>query len=93
MVSSSGVPERMCIGCRARAPQTDLIRLVLQTEPIRIAVDEGRVLPGRGAWLHPQTDCLERAVKKSAFAAAFKQKIPRSAYEDHGKWLQKMENK
>ena len=87
------MPERMCIGCRARAPQTDLIRLVLQTEPIRIAVDEGRVLPGRGAWLHPQTDCLERAVKKSAFAAAFKQKIPRSAYEDHGKWLQKMENK
>lgn len=83
----------MCIGCRARAPQTDLIRLVLQTDPIRIAVDEGRALPGRGAWLHPQTDCLERAVKKSAFAAAFKQKIPRSAYEDHGKWLQKMENK
>ncbi|WP_226829380.1 YlxR family protein [Brevibacterium sp. HMSC07C04] len=83
----------MCIGCRARAPQNDLLRLVLQTEPLRIAVDEDRALPGRGAWIHPQADCLEKAVKKSAFAAAFKQRIPRSAYEDHGKWLQKMDNK
>ncbi|WP_425388703.1 YlxR family protein [Amycolatopsis jejuensis] len=38
----------------------------------RLAVDEGRRLPGRGAWLHPGPHCLARAERKRAFPRALR---------------------
>jgi uncharacterized protein len=34
--------------------------------------DDGRALPGRGAWLHPDLVCLELARRRSAFARALR---------------------
>lgn len=37
-----------------------------------LVVDEHRRMPGRGAWLHPDTRCLELAVRRRAFGRALR---------------------
>ena len=39
-----------------------------------VTVDRRRA-GGRGAWLHPASSCLERALKRKAFARAFKRAV------------------
>jgi predicted RNA-binding protein YlxR (DUF448 family) len=69
MTAAVAMPERTCLGCRARRPQPELVRL---------ASRDGRVVPawpgapGRGAYLCPREECLEAAEKKRAFARAFR---------------------
>lgn len=41
----------------------------------------GRSLPGRGAWLHPDPDCLTAAVKRRAFARALRGPVRDGAAE------------
>jgi predicted RNA-binding protein YlxR (DUF448 family) len=65
----SAQPERTCIGCGLKARQTALVRLV-RVEG-QVAVDRMR-RGGRGAWLHPEEACLEKAVRRKAFGRAFR---------------------
>lgn len=66
----SHVPMRTCIGCRATAPRTHLLRLVLDDGGL--AVDARAVAPGRGAWIHPDLMCLELAERKRACERALR---------------------
>jgi uncharacterized protein len=43
-----------------------------QNGSVRLAPDPQRRLPGRGAWLHPNTACLEQAVRRKAFTRALR---------------------
>jgi len=63
-------PVRMCVGCRRRAWIGELLRVV--AEDGRLVVDERRRLPGRGAWLHPEPDCLAKAERRRAFPRALR---------------------
>jgi predicted RNA-binding protein YlxR (DUF448 family) len=71
-LSSRGreVPQRTCVGCRARTAQTDLLRLVV-VEGV-IVPDPAGTQPGRGAYLHPDLECLELAERRRAFPRAFR---------------------
>jgi hypothetical protein len=71
-------PVRTCIGCRERASSSDLVRLVAQGDGTTSAVvpDPHHRAPGRGAHLHPTTRCLDLAVRRRAFARAFRQPGP-----------------
>ncbi len=63
----------MCIACRERAPQSQLLRLaVLTADEPRIVVDASRRLPGRGAWIHDSAACWKRARAKKAFSVALR---------------------
>ncbi|HZZ86622.1 MAG TPA: YlxR family protein [Anaeromyxobacteraceae bacterium] len=66
-------PERTCIGCGGKAGCAALIRLVVAAGGA-VSVDRGRS-GGRGAWLHPAPACLERALKRKAFARAFRRQV------------------
>ncbi len=35
-------------------------------------VDESAALPGRGAWLHPTTQCMQKALQRKAFGRALR---------------------
>ena len=61
---------RTCVGCRGRASRTALIRVAQRNG--ELVFDERGVLPGRGAWLHPTSECLEAAVRRRAFARALR---------------------
>ncbi|MEO5920556.1 MAG: YlxR family protein, partial [Pseudolysinimonas sp.] len=46
-------PVRTCLGCRQRAPRSSLLRVVARDG--RAVVDTAARLPGRGAWVHPDS--------------------------------------
>ncbi|MBM3686176.1 MAG: YlxR family protein [Actinobacteria bacterium] len=58
----------MCIGCRGRSSPDGLLRVVLDDGAV--VPDPSAVLPGRGAWLHP--DCLDEAERRKAFVRALR---------------------
>ncbi|WP_082404043.1 YlxR family protein [Saccharothrix sp. NRRL B-16348] len=67
-------PVRTCIGCRARTLPSELLRVVVVDGTV--VPDTRRRLPGRGAWLHPDPDCLRNAEKRRAFPRAFRVQGP-----------------
>ncbi|MGW6201632.1 YlxR family protein [Kribbella sp. NPDC055110] len=66
--------ERTCIGCRKRSSPTDLLRMTVSGGPgnLMVVPDPDRRAPGRGAHLHPATECFDLAVRRKAFPRAFK---------------------
>ncbi|WP_084671256.1 DUF448 domain-containing protein [Sporichthya polymorpha] len=69
-VDAPSVPLRTCVGCRERAPKTDLLRVVA-VEGQCVPDPRGR-LPGRGAHLHPRPECLTLALRRRAFPRALR---------------------
>ncbi|HEY2203592.1 MAG TPA: DUF448 domain-containing protein [Pseudonocardia sp.] len=67
--SRSG-PVRTCVGCRSRSLATGLLRVVAQSGVL--TPDPARRHPGRGAWLHPDPECLHRAERRRAFPRALR---------------------
>lgn len=64
---------RTCIGCRQRSEKSALLRIVQVNG--KVEVDDSGSLPGRGAWLHPTTQCCNEAVKRKAFSRALRANI------------------
>jgi hypothetical protein len=62
---------RTCVGCGAKAAQRELARLRIEGE--RVVIDRKRS-GGRGAWMHPFAECLDRAIRRRVFARAFRGK-------------------
>jgi predicted RNA-binding protein YlxR (DUF448 family) len=65
------VPKRTCIGCRAVEGKRGLIRVV-RTSDERIAVDPTGKADGRGAYVHADRACWEKALKGGTMANALK---------------------
>jgi predicted RNA-binding protein YlxR (DUF448 family) len=68
-------PVRTCVGCRKRATKRELLRVTAGLEPDDRAVvrpdPEGTSI-GRGAYLHPTTECYDLAVRRKAFWRALR---------------------
>ena len=74
-------PQRTCIGCRAVVDQNQLMRWVVRekdgkTVPVP---DPARRLAGRGAWLHPNPECAQRAAQRGAFARSYRTTVDASS--------------
>lgn len=72
---------RTCVGCRRRADRSALLRVVAvavgdEAQQLRLVPDPQGRLPGRGAWLHPTCDCLDKAVVRKAFGRALRLGVP-----------------
>ncbi len=63
-------PVRTCVGCGQAAAQSTLVRCRVG-DGARVVLDVKRS-GGRGAWLHREAACLDQAVRRRAFARAFK---------------------
>lgn len=63
-------PVRTCVGCRQRANQSSLIRIVVQNS--QLVIDQHKKIPGRGASLHPAAKCLSQAIERRAFQRALR---------------------
>ncbi|HEV7789950.1 MAG TPA: YlxR family protein [Pseudonocardia sp.] len=68
--TSRAAPERTCVGCRSRSRVSGLLRVV--TVAGVLTPDPRRRFPGRGAWLHPDLECLRRAERRGAFPRALR---------------------
>jgi|SRR6201992_723083 len=63
-------PLRTCVGCKARAAKSSLLRLVVAGDGI--VPDPQARQPGRGAYLHPSLACLELAQRRRVFPRALR---------------------
>ena len=66
---------RTCVGCRKRELAVELLRVVAVSTgngEYAVAVDTAGNLPGRGAWLHPNQECLRTAIRRRAFGRALR---------------------
>ncbi len=61
---------RTCIGCRLKGSRMEMVRVVRRESTV--VVDKCGTMQGRGAWVHPDLPCLERAVRSRAFERALK---------------------
>lgn len=65
---------RTCIVTRQVLPPDELVRFALSPDA-EVVPDLARKLPGRGVWVALERSIIEQAVRKSAFARAFKRRV------------------
>ena len=76
---ASHEPTRTCLGCRRTDSWSVLLRVTARqgdSGVFGIVPDVHRRLGGRGAWLHPDAECVEQAVRRRAFARALRVGAP-----------------
>ena len=74
------IPMRQCVGCREMKEKKSLIRLVKPPEG-PVSLDFKGKLPGRGAYVCPNPECLKRARKSRALERAFSAPLPPEVWE------------
>ncbi len=68
------IPYRMCVGCQEMRSKRELIRVV-RTPEESIEVDHTGKRSGRGAYICPNAECLEKAIKGRRLEKALKKQI------------------
>jgi predicted RNA-binding protein YlxR (DUF448 family) len=81
MVKLRKVPQRMCVGCREMKEKKQLIRIV-RTPEGEVAVDVTGKKSGRGAYICPNIDCLEKAIKNKGIQKALQTEISSEILND-----------
>ena len=67
-------PQRTCLACRQMKDKRELTRVV-RTPDGEIKLDDTGRMPGRGAYLRKEPECLKRVLKSRALERALKQPI------------------
>ncbi|MCD8212328.1 MAG: YlxR family protein [Oscillospiraceae bacterium] len=75
------IPVRQCVGCREKKEKRELIRVVKSPEG-EISLDFKGKKPGRGAYLCPSSECLQRARKARALERVLETTIPPEVYSE-----------
>ena len=74
------IPQRQCVGCRTMKDKKALVRIV-KTPEGEICVDATGKKSGRGAYICPDAQCLQKARKSRALERAFETAIPAEVYD------------
>jgi predicted RNA-binding protein YlxR (DUF448 family) len=72
-------PLRKCIGCSEMKDKRQLIRVVRNKEQ-EFFIDITGKQNGRGAYICPEKECLEKAIKNKGVEKSFKSVIPKEKY-------------
>jgi len=70
----------MCVGCREMKNKKELIRIV-RTPDEMILIDRTGKKSGRGAYICPEAQCLNIAVKGKRLQKALEREIPEEIIE------------
>jgi hypothetical protein len=73
-------PLRKCVGCGEMIAKKDMLRVIKNKEG-EIKLDPTGKENGRGAYLHLDRECFEKAVKSKGLERSFKMSIDPSIYE------------
>lgn len=85
-------PLRRCIGCGEMIAKKDMLRVV-KTKENEIHLDATGKENGRGAYLHINNACFEKAVKSRGLERSFRMSIDPVIYETLGKEMINLEQK
>ncbi len=84
------IPERMCSGCGEHRPKRELIRVVRSPEG-GISLDLTGRKNGRGAYLCPRAECLQKARRARRIERSLGCPIPDEVYDEMEKELRQRE--
>lgn len=85
------VPQRTCVGCRTVQAKRTLIRLVrTDTDGVQVDLDGKRA--GRGAYLHDDPSCWQKALKGS-LAKALRTELSLANREQLSQFAGSLKNK
>ena len=74
------IPQRQCMGCRERKAKKELIRVVRGTDG-NVSLDFSGKLNGRGAYICPNAECLQKAQKAKSLERSLEVPIPQEVYD------------
>lgn len=74
------IPQRLCVGCQEMKNKKDLLRIV-KTPENQIEVDRTGKKSGRGAYICPNRECLEKAVKEKRLERSLKHSISPEVFD------------
>lgn len=86
MATGKKIPQRQCIGCGQMKDKKELIR-ILKTQEGSIVIDATGKKNGRGAYICPDEECLQKAFKTKGLERSFKMAIDQSIYDELKKEL------
>ncbi|MBO5302448.1 MAG: YlxR family protein [Lachnospiraceae bacterium] len=86
------IPMRQCVGCREMKAKRELIRIIRTAED-EIFVDATGKKNGRGAYICPMQECLEKAIKSKGLERSLKMAVPQKIYEDFEKEMENVETR
>ena len=90
MKTKNKIPMRQCTDCREMKSKKEMIR-VLKTPEDEIVLDTTGRKNGRGAYVCPSTECLDKAIRNHGIERSLKTSVPEEVYEDLKKELSKIE--
>lgn len=80
------IPMRTCTGCRQAKSKKELIRVVRDKEG-KVFVDVTGKQNGRGAYICPDEQCLDSAIKNKGLERTLKTSISQEIYQELRKAL------
>lgn len=80
---------RQCVGCHEMKNKKEMIRII-RTQEEEFLLDTTGKKNGRGAYICPDRECLEKAVKNKGLERSFKQAIPTEIYEVLAKEMEEL---
>lgn len=80
-------PQRMCLACREMKDKNQLLRVVKSAQG-EVQIDLQGKLPGRGAYLCKEENCLQKIQKNRGLERGLSSKMPEKLYENLSTILQ-----
>ena len=74
------IPQRTCMACQEKKDKRDLVRIVRSPEG-EISVDLTGKKPGRGAYICPNLECLNKVIKSKWLERSLETAISQEIYE------------
>lgn len=74
------IPLRKCVACNESKPKKELIRVVRNTDGI-VEVDLTGKKNGRGAYICPDLNCLEKVKKNKRLSKTLETEIPNEVFD------------
>lgn len=85
------IPLRKCTGCGEMKNKKEMIR-VIKTPEDEILLDKTGKMNGRGAYICPLMDCMQKARKSRALERSLKMPIPEDVYDTLEKELRELDS-
>jgi predicted RNA-binding protein YlxR (DUF448 family) len=88
-IAKKPVPQRTCVACRQVKAKRDLIRVV-RTPEGRIDIDDTGKKEGRGAYVCPVPECMEKALNSDRLEHTLKSRISVEESEKLGEYFRSL---
>lgn len=89
-MANKKIPMRQCVGCNEMKTKREMIRIIKTSEE-EIVLDTTGKKNGRGAYICPNSACLEKARKSRGLERSLKTAIPQEIYEQLGEEMKELE--